>query len=210
PKSGSFNWDYALAWRLASDLDGDGIADNQDNCPVNANTNQTDTDNDTIGDACDNDIDGDGTPNESDAFPLDPTETLDTDNDGIGNNTDTDDDNDGLTDATEISIGTNPLLVDTDGDGYSDYDEVNAGSDPLDINSVPVSADGDLNNDGLVNILDILLGQQILAGIIPLTADHLSHGDVAPLLNNTPSPNGSFDVGDLVVIQRKALGLITF
>ena len=167
-------------------------------------------DSDTIGDACDNDIDGDGTANATDDFPLDPTETTDTDNDGIGNNTDTDDDDDGLLDTTEISIGTDPLLVDTDEDGYSDYDEVNAGSDPLDVNSVPVSADGDLNNDGIVNILDILLGQQILAGIIPLTADHMNHGDVAPLISGTPSPNEVFNVGDLVVIQRKALGLITF
>jgi len=121
-----------------------------------------------------------------------------------------DTDGEGLTDLQEFNLNTNPLLVDTDNDGFSDFEEVNAGSNPLDINSVPASADGDLNNDGLVNILDILLGQQILAGLTPLTADHLAHGDVAPLINNTPSPNGVFNVGDLVVIQRKALGLITF
>lgn len=212
PKAGQsdFNWDYALGWRLASDKDGDGIADAHDNCIVDANVDQSDIDNDSVGDVCDEDIDGDGTPNLVDAFPTDPTETTDTDSDGIGNNADDDDDNDGLTDVTELSIGTNPLLVDTDSDGFSDYEEVNAGSDPLDINSVPVTADGDLNNDGVVNLLDIFLGQQILTGLVPLTADHLAHGDVAPLIGNVPSPDGTFNIGDFVVIQRKALGRINF
>jgi len=35
------------------DTDGDGIADNTDNCPNHANANQTDIDNDGIGDVCD-------------------------------------------------------------------------------------------------------------------------------------------------------------
>ena len=44
------------------DTDGDGIADNLDNCPTNANTNQLDTDGDGIGDVCDQDDDNDGIP----------------------------------------------------------------------------------------------------------------------------------------------------
>ncbi|RBP51746.1 extracellular catalytic domain type 1 short-chain-length polyhydroxyalkanoate depolymerase [Arenicella xantha] len=38
----------------ALDTDGDGVADNVDNCPVDANSNQSDTDGDGIGDVCDN------------------------------------------------------------------------------------------------------------------------------------------------------------
>jgi hypothetical protein len=96
------------------------------------------------------DSDGDGTPDNIDAFPLDPTETTDTDGDGIGNNADIDDDGDGTNDsedafpldATEAldtdgdGIGNN-ADTDDDGDGFSDAYESANGSDPLDANSVP-------------------------------------------------------------------------
>ena len=36
-----------------TDTDGDGIPDDEDNCPVDANPNQEDTDGDGIGDVCD-------------------------------------------------------------------------------------------------------------------------------------------------------------
>jgi len=36
------------------DTDGDTIPDVRDNCPTKANTKQTDTDKDGLGDACDN------------------------------------------------------------------------------------------------------------------------------------------------------------
>ncbi|WP_279245805.1 thrombospondin type 3 repeat-containing protein [Candidatus Litorirhabdus singularis] len=138
------------------------------------------------------------------------TDQLNNDLDGQGDACDTDDDNDGLTDATEQIIGTNPLAIDTDNDGFSDYDEVSAASDPLDDASIPITADGDLNNDSIVDARDILLGQQILLGMVQLTADHLAHGDVAPLISGTPSPNGLFNLGDLVVIQRKVMGTISY
>ena len=47
----------------------------------------------------------------------------DTDLDGIPNITDPDDDNDGLTDAEEITLGTDPLDPDTDGDGLKDGED---------------------------------------------------------------------------------------
>ena len=42
------------------DADDDGIPNDVDNCDADPNVEQTDTDNDNVGDACDNDDDGDG------------------------------------------------------------------------------------------------------------------------------------------------------
>jgi hypothetical protein len=39
---------------MALDADGDGVADDVDNCPTVANADQLDTDRDGVGDACDN------------------------------------------------------------------------------------------------------------------------------------------------------------
>jgi len=47
------------------------------------------------------DSDGDGIPDDEDAFPSDPNETVDTDGDGIGNNADLDDDGDGVPDVND-------------------------------------------------------------------------------------------------------------
>ena len=43
----------------------------------------------------------------------------------------TDTDGDGLTDSSEISLGSNPYIIDTDGDGFSDFVEVEDGTNPL-------------------------------------------------------------------------------
>lgn len=54
------------------------------------------------------DADGDGTPDASDAFPNNASETTDTDNDGIGNNANTDDDGDSVLDVNDAF----PLNID--------------------------------------------------------------------------------------------------
>ncbi len=53
------------------DCDGDGVPVPPDNCPVHNNPEQTDTDGDNVGDACDGDDDADGTPDTTDCAPLD-------------------------------------------------------------------------------------------------------------------------------------------
>jgi hypothetical protein len=52
---------------LPPDGDGDGVPDSSDNCPAVANGDQTDTDGDGAGDACDSDDDNDGVPDSGDA-----------------------------------------------------------------------------------------------------------------------------------------------
>jgi len=62
----------------------------------------------------------------------------------------------------------------------------------------------------VVDLADVLLANKIISGQMTPTADQLQHGDVAPLVNGVPAPNGVFDLGDLVVIERKALGDVNF
>jgi hypothetical protein len=149
----------------------------------------------------------------------------DYDNDGLSNSQEDsigtslsswDTDGDGPSDYQEVAYDgdpnsyvdgqdLNPFTGDSDGDGLSDYEKlITDGSDPLDDNSVPVLA------DGVVDVVDVLLAQKIVTGQLTPTQDQLDHGDVAPLVDGAPVPDGLFDLGDLLVIQRKALGLVNF
>ncbi len=56
-----------------ADSDLDGVGNCSDNCPVDFNADQGDTDADGAGDACDPDDDGDGSGDAADCAPLDPS-----------------------------------------------------------------------------------------------------------------------------------------
>ncbi len=171
--------------RVGIDRDEDGVLNFDDNCPSVSNNAQTNSDSDTLGDACE---------------ALYGTDAANPDSDA-----------DGIDDGDEINLYlTNPTLSDTDGDGFSDGDEVAAGTDPRDPNSQPVVADGDINIDGNVDMADVLLGIQAMLGQITLSVEQTSHADVAPLIGAVPQPNGEFNLGDVLLIQGKALGLISF
>jgi hypothetical protein len=45
-------WALLLSAAVADDVDGDGIADDVDNCPMDFNPDQEDTDGDAVGDSC--------------------------------------------------------------------------------------------------------------------------------------------------------------
>ena len=135
---------------------------------------------------------------------------LDTDGDGLGNSIDPDDDNDSLLDTEEVVLGTDPLLADTDGDSVNDGLEVAAGTDPLNDTSTPVLNDGDANNDGQVNVTDLLIGLRILTAQTAGTPLELAHLDVAPLVAGVPTPDGQFNLGDYLVLLRKVSGAISF
>jgi len=61
---------------LVPDSDHDSVLDDVDNCPADANADQTDTDSDGLGDACDTDDDGDGVDDGIDTFPLSDTSAM--------------------------------------------------------------------------------------------------------------------------------------
>jgi hypothetical protein len=122
--------------------DGDSYNDDVDNCPLVANDDQLDTDDDGLGDVCDPDKDGDGVVNEGDNCPLVVNvDQLDTDNDGLGDACDADKDGDGMPNDWEENNGLDPLVddanSDADGDGASNLIEYQNGTDPQDPTSYP-------------------------------------------------------------------------
>ncbi len=104
------------------DADGDGVADATDNCPSVANANQTNTDSDAQGDACDQDDDNDTVNDSTDACPQGTTGPGDDlDGDGCKSTEDADDDGDGVADATDnCPVDANPAQADLDADGRGD------------------------------------------------------------------------------------------
>lgn len=150
---------------FASDIDGDGIGDNEDNCPSISNTDQADTNHNGTGDACEssipnNDADGDGINDSVDNCPsVANADQADTDGDGHGNACEDDADNDGLSDAQEALLGTNPLLADTDGDTRNDKVDncpLISNQDQLDTDHDGIGnvCDTDDDNDGVPDVSD--------------------------------------------------------
>ena len=133
------------------DSDGDGIANSDDNCPQNANPQQTDSDSDEHGDACDNcpedynpdqdDSDGDGVGNACEASGAgestggsdsETSEAEDTDEDGIPDSED------------NCPQDYNPEQTDSDANGAGDAcDETSVVEDE-------VTACGDVAENGFV------------------------------------------------------------
>jgi hypothetical protein len=71
------------------------------------------------------------------------------------------------------------------------------------------NSSGDFDGNG-IDVSDALRALRITAGLnIPTGADS-AHGDVAPIVNGRPQPDGKIDIGDVVVILRKAVGLISW
>ena len=66
---------------------------------------------------------------------------------------------------------------------------------------------GDINGDGVVDIVDALLALKSGVGLLPLSSAELTRGDVGPLVKGIPVGNGVIDVEDAILVLRKAVGL---
>ncbi|MBT0664625.1 chitobiase/beta-hexosaminidase C-terminal domain-containing protein [Geobacter pelophilus] len=71
-------------------------------------------------------------------------------------------------------------------------------------------ATGDTNGDGKVDIVDAFLALRGSLNIKKLTIAEQARCDVAPLVNNMPLPDGKTDSGDVLVIFKKIIGLVSF
>ncbi len=143
---------------IFGDTDGDGVSDAGDNCQWTAN-DQTDSDNDGLGDICDadspdNDQDADGVPTNVDNCPLTPNgDQGDTDSDGIGDACDPNS-NDGpagnldgdafVNNADNCPLTANDDQADADGDGIGDACDGDPNDGPA----------GDLDGDDTSNDAD--------------------------------------------------------
>ena len=150
-----------------SDSDDDGFTDDIDNCRLDANPNQTNTDltlanqpgalvqGDQLGDACDPDIDNDGLSNQVEdtngngqfdaASELTNLRDPDTDNDG---DIDSADNCPNVSNGNQLNSdgandGGNACDLDDDNDGLSDIEEGQIGT-----NSTLRNTDGDTHDDG--------------------------------------------------------------
>ncbi len=147
------------------DDDGDGVADQDDLCPVTPDPGQTDSDGDGIGDACESDLDGDLDPDLTDCQKLNPlvhhgaTEACnaiddncngiadegfpDNDADGVANCLDDDDDGDGVLDPDDnCPVLSNGGQANKDGDGKGDVcdDDDDGDGAPDGIDCAPLDA----------------------------------------------------------------------
>lgn len=194
------------------DGDGDGITDQNDNCPQISNPDQADTDGDGIGNVCDSDDDNDGLSDGDEGRigtnPVDP----DTDDDGILDGSDNcplvanpdqaDRDHDGKGDACDaVDNSSPPAPTDSDGDGVPNSRDncpyiANASQSDTDHDGIGDACDNDNDNDGITNDDEIKNGTD--KNIADTDKDGVADGkDNCPLVSNPDQADTDGDgIGD--------------
>lgn len=73
-----------------------------------------------------------------------------------------------------------------------------------------VVPDGNFKGSGSTDVSDALRALRIGVGLVTPSFNDLLHGDVSPLVNGAPAPDGSIGVADALTILRKVVGLVNF
>lgn len=143
------------------DTDGDGVADDVDNCDAVKNVDQADLDKDKAGDACDDDDDGDGVLDAADNCPRAANkDQADVDLDNKGDACEQDDDGDGIEDASDVCPAiADPSQADLDGDRLGDACDADRDGDdvPNDKDNCPDQPNDDqtdIDQDGVGDACD--------------------------------------------------------
>ncbi|MBN9286255.1 thrombospondin type 3 repeat-containing protein, partial [Flavobacterium sp.] len=191
------------------DMDGDGILDQNDNCPTKPNRDQADTDHDGIGDVCDNcvnisnplqeDRDGDGVGDVCDNCPdkYNPGQQ-DADHDGVGDVCD------------NCPNNANPLQEDDNHDGIGNvcegFDQGQGTSTPADANKFVTLSRwvGDKNyelSNHLGNVLSVITDRKLIANAgssYVFKPDVIAYNDYYPfgmLVPNRHAANENYRYG---------------
>jgi cytochrome c peroxidase len=78
------------------------------------------------------------------------------------------------------------------------------------VSSFVILPDGAFKNTAAPDITDAVKALRIAVGTSVASHEDMMHGDVAPLVNGVPAPDGVIDVSDALLILKKVVNLVNF
>lgn len=213
-----FEIELCAIGEFSVDTDLDGVIDDADNCPEVANADQSDIDEDGLGDVCDDDIDGDGILNEDDNCPEHANpDQADLDMDGIGDWCDVEctsattedtpitiaDSGDDATYTATVEIMENIIITDVnvtiniDHDWDSDLDIFlsNPNGDLIELST----GNGGAGDNYTDTVFDQDADASISSGTPPFTGSFIPEGDLSSL-------NGDYSAGVWTLVVTDTFG----